>query len=85
MNIRTIHIKTDPELVVTNGEHAEKGLLATIGYFTTWAIHSPHYSVLRLFVDRVGDIHATYSDASGATTYTMFGQRAPNGSYSTHS
>lgn len=86
MSIRTIHLKTDPEGISTlNSEHQERGLFATIGYFSVWAIHSPRYCSLGLFVDAKGDIHATYRDEDGATTYIMFGQRSEEGTYTTHS
>lgn len=56
-----------------------------IGYLAIWAHKSDSKTKLSIFGDPNGDLHATYENEQGEVTYTIFGQRGDDGSYSFHS
>jgi hypothetical protein len=56
-----------------------------IGYLAMWAIGSPRYENVTLYVEPDGCIEGRYSTTGGEITYTIFGKRDDDGSYTFHS
>lgn len=56
-----------------------------VGYLCNWAIHSERYCRLTIYGDKEGNLNASYRNAAGEVTYSMFGMRGEDGTYSFHS
>lgn len=58
-----------------------------VGYLVTWSITNENYCNLFIYGTKEGSLVATYRNASGEVTYSIFAQRPEddNGIYSFHS
>lgn len=78
-----IHLTEEFTNIVANTQHHANNC---IGYLSMWAIHSERYSgKLTIYGDKDGCLNATYRNKAGDVTYSMYGLRREDGTYSTHS
>jgi hypothetical protein len=87
MDKRTIKVMVSDELKSEIIPCYDKELTSAIGRLALWAIQGDGKNWACLYVDRDGNVGATYRDGdeTGEVTYSMLGQRQADGSYSFHS
>lgn len=83
---RTVEMRFHEEFSNAVGE-TMKASEAAIGYLSMWGINSAerYAGKVSIYGDRTGDLHGTYRNSNSEITYTIFGQRGEDGSYSFHS
>lgn len=58
---------------------------SALGYLSHWAIGGDRFKMAMVAGDKDGNLHALYYRDDGTIGYEIFGQRAPDGTYSFHS
>ena len=82
---RAVEIVFNPEFANVTANDTSCKSNAAVGYLATWAIHSCRHVRVSILGDREGNLHATYRDANGDVSYSLFGLRGDTGDYSFHS
>ena len=65
--------------------NTQRNVSSAVGYLAGWGKNSDRYKEVFIFGDSEGNVHGSYRNGAGDVTYSLFGLRGTDGSYSFHS